>query len=86
MGKVIRAFEFQIKESRYNKEEATDFRENARLRIAVWKARRANGGEMGIAMPEYFTIEGKKHYLSQAYYQNDTEAEKLRINIKEGNR
>ena len=81
MGKVIRAFEWFINKSGFDGEKADEFRKNARLRLGVWQATRFGGGEMGIAIPIYFDYNDQKLFLPQEYYQNDSEAVRLKLKI-----
>jgi len=79
--KVVNAFEWFIKDSRYDKEKAEDFRKNARIRLDVWQALRDSGGEMGIAVPVYFDYNGNKLFLADDYFKNDAEFAKSGIII-----
>jgi hypothetical protein len=81
LGKVINAFEWFITKSDYSEEQADEFRKKARLRLAVWRAVREGGGEMGIAVPIYFNYNNQKLFLSQEYYQEDEEVIKLDLKI-----
>ena len=80
-AKVVNAFEWFIQCSKFNEKDSKNFRENARLRIGVWKATRVGGGEMGIVIPVYFDFNDKKHFFPESYYQYDYEAASLGINI-----
>ena len=53
-NKVVKVFECHIRESGVSGEAADRFREQSRLRGAVLLLRRANGGRLGIYLPDYF--------------------------------
>ncbi len=81
MYKVSTAFEWYIQQAGMPRDQAETFRKEARLRMDVWKAVRENGGEMGVAIPIYFDMNGKKLFLPAAYYPTDPEAVRLNITI-----
>jgi hypothetical protein len=81
MYKVSTAFEWYIQQAGMPQDQAETFRQKARLRMDVWKVVRENGGEMGVAIPIYFDMEGKKQFLPAAYYPTDSEAVRLNITI-----
>jgi len=80
-AKVVKAFEWYISKLNYNASSANSFRQEARLRIGVWKASRPDNGEMGVAIPIYFDYQNKKLFLPDDYYKEDQEALKLNVSI-----
>ena len=83
ISKVMSAFEWYIIQFQMNNQKALDFRQKARLRIAVWKATRPGGGVLGAAIPVYFIYKGQKIFLPKKYYQQDNEAKALGIVINQ---
>ena len=78
-GKVNKAFEWYINKSGLSSEKADEFRGNARVRLEVYKILRKGGGEMGVAIPAYFTMNDQSIKLADSYYKDDPEAVKLGI-------
>jgi len=74
ISKVISAFEWYIAKNKMDEKQSLNFRQEARLRIAVWKATRPKGGVLGTVIPVFFSYQGKEIYFPETYYHQDKEA------------